>query len=544
HACALVTAWLESLPRLAVHVPGTVVESSCASRGGRACMHTLLWQPPKGSSSPKEGSPKDAGTSKGPGSPRRNGAPPAAARAATPPAAARAATPPAAPSGGTVVPGGGTPASPGVSTTGRPGPRFGRRSTDLAPPAAGPATEALARLRQIALPSSPPVPGTGHTTPSPATGHPTAPPETEPLDPASATASPAAGTLVPVGGAPAEPTAVTSRAVPLPPGTRVGRGTRRWAWLRRRAWILAIGLVAGAAGGHYASAHHASSFGATSVLVVRSGASPSGPGSANDAEALAITDAALLPSDQAVVGPVARRLGVPASEVSHDMIVDAEAGTALMQVSYSASSPARAVAGANDIARVVSGVRPNDQAVANGSVAVVSSAKSASSSGSLYKHGLVLGAVLGLLLGAAAALAAERSDRRVDDGGALAEATDCPVTVVPGGISPTELARAVERAAGGSVIELVPLRQGQAQAAHRLAWELAGPAPDGGAEPAGRPPAVAPAFADAPDILGQGQGPTVLVVGAGERVRAVSEVTERLRRLGRAPVWSVLVTAG
>lgn len=46
HGRAFVTAWLESLPRLAHRASGAVVESAERTRGSSTCIHTLLWQPP------------------------------------------------------------------------------------------------------------------------------------------------------------------------------------------------------------------------------------------------------------------------------------------------------------------------------------------------------------------------------------------------------------------------------------------------------------------------------------------------------------------
>ncbi|MGH9101101.1 MAG: hypothetical protein ACRDV8_12855, partial [Acidimicrobiales bacterium] len=48
--CALVAGWLDALPRLTSGLAWTVAESTCATRGHRMCMHTLMWRPaPEGS---------------------------------------------------------------------------------------------------------------------------------------------------------------------------------------------------------------------------------------------------------------------------------------------------------------------------------------------------------------------------------------------------------------------------------------------------------------------------------------------------------------
>jgi capsular polysaccharide biosynthesis protein len=313
--------------------------------------------------------------------------------------------------------------------------------------------------------------------------------------------------------------------------------SRRWAWARRRGWMVVLGLVAGAAGGYVAGAHHTTSYRATATLVVQSGASVAGPGSANDAQTLAVTYAALLPRDQAVVDRVASDLGVPASTVSRSLGVQAESGTALLQVKYTAPTAARAVAGADAVARAVSSLEPTGRAIAGGSVAVVSVAGTASPSDPLYHYALPLGAILGLFVGAGMVLVAERVDRRVDDPETLGEAASTHASPRPGGLSATELARALDGEVGSGPVAVVPMRPAEASAANHLADELTAAWPDGQAGP---PVTAGLPFAVAPDAVDSAAA-TVLVVGAGERHRAVVEAADRLRLQRRGPVWSVLV---
>ncbi len=324
-----------------------------------------------------------------------------------------------------------------------------------------------------------------------------------------------------------------SGAPDRPPG-------RRWAWARRRGWMVVLGLVAGAAGGYVAGAHHTTSYSATATMVVQSGASVAGPGSANDAQTLAVTYAALLPRDQAIIERVASDLRVPAATVSRSVGVEAEAGTALLQIKYTAPTAIRAVAGADAVARAVSSLEPTGRAIAGGSVAVVSVAGTASPSDPLYRYALPLGALLGLLVGAGMVLVAERVDRRVDDPETLGEAASTHASSRPGGLSATELARALDGQLGNGPVTVVPMRPAEAPAANRLADELTAVWSDD--EPfrtitAGRP------FDVAPDEVGAAVA-TVLVVGAGERHRAVAAAADRLRLQRRGPVWSVLVARG
>lgn len=602
--CALITAWLESLPRVAFRALGTVVESSCTTRGGTSCIHTLLWQIPGAATAAPV--PRHSTVE----APAANGC--AAASSTTTGSA------PTTPSAAALTPNGATEpparfsrlphdagshlgwaqASEGSSapSADRQGLEADRRCGDRrAMPGGGPPTHGERRGRdRRAHPTRQDVadrdswaeratlafhgPFHGRSGASSAemavteelpavTWEAGAPNQADPL---GAAGTPKTDELSAGSTAAKTPPAVTTassahddmmaiseeRVLQQPHSASLGARSRewagsarrssdrrgRWAWLRRRAWLVALGVIAGSGGAYLASAHHAPSYSATAVLVVRVGASPTGPGSANDALALAITDAALLPSDQSVVNQVASDLHLPVASVSHDIVAQAVAGTALLQVHFSAASPTTAVAGANDVAAAVTGPRPNDLAIANGSVAEVARAKTASSSSSLYKHALPLGAVLGLLLGIGMALAAERADRRIDEAQALHDAAGCPVTVVPGEISPVELSRAIKHAAGSGAVTLVPLRRTQFEAARQLARELGG-AGGLGAGAAGDTDEqfrVTMPFADAPDAAGKREGPVVLVVGTGERMRVVHEVAGRLRLLGRAPLWSIL----
>jgi hypothetical protein len=53
--------------------------------------------------------------------------------------------------------------------------------------------------------------------------------------------------------------------------------------------------------------------------------------------------------------------------------------------------------------------------------------------------------------------------------------------------------------------------------------------------------AVGPPFATGVVQLSGGSGPTILVLRTGRRLRDVSAAVERLRLMGRAPLWAVLV---
>ncbi len=479
-SCALVGAWLEALPRAAFGTPGTVAESACSIRGSRTCIHTLMWAP------------------------ATRGAPSGAV--ALPPTLSH---------------------SPHGALTGLP-----PVATDPIPipipvaPAVAPEVPSGYRQPSSTPPGAGPVPGRTSLVPAP-------PPALWPAAPAGYGSA--------HGQQPPPPPEESRRwrrpGAPSGPEPSAEAG-QRWAWARRRVWIIVAGVIAGALGGFVAGGRGGTTYSATSVFEVKSGASTSVAASANGAEVLAVTYAALIPDDQSLLQRVGNLTGVPASSVAGQINVQAVAGTSLLDVHFSAPSPAAALAGANDVARVLTAAASPGPAIARGSISLVSTPHTASRSGSLRKYGLPMGTLLGLVVGGAGALLAERADRRVDDLDALSAAAGCSATMIPGGISTTELARAVSRA-GEEPVTVVPLRRAQERVAQDLARDLGAAWPLQGRGGM----AVGTTFEVAPEALSDGAGQIILVVGAGERARVVAEAAERLRLLDREPVWAVLVPA-
>ena len=307
-------------------------------------------------------------------------------------------------------------------------------------------------------------------------------------------------------------------------------------WLKRRSWLLIFCVLAGTAGGYVARTLQTPMYSARSVIVVATGAGQQGPGNANDAIALALTDASILPSDQALLRAVSQKIGVPPSEVADHLSASVEAGTSVILVSFDASTPAAAVRGADAVGRVITSRNEKISAIPNGSLSLVQLATQATASGLLVTYGLPLGAFLGLLIGLVFAVAIERADPRADDVEDLARATGTAASAYPGPVSLVELEQLLDRASDGAPsVTLVPLsdfetahaialRAGlEAAATHQsLAIELAGP------------------VGSMDDRLTRGEGPTVLVARNGARLRSVKACVQRLGLLGRHPVWAVL----
>jgi capsular polysaccharide biosynthesis protein len=307
-------------------------------------------------------------------------------------------------------------------------------------------------------------------------------------------------------------------------------------WLKRRWWLLALCILAGTAGGALARSAQAPMYSASSEIVVATGAGEKGPGDANDAIALALTDASILPSDQALLNSVSQEIGVPTRVIADHLSASVEAGTSVVLVSYDASSPSAAIKGANAVGRTITSHDEEISAIPNGSLSLVQLATGASASGMLFTYGLPLGALLGLLIGLVFVVGIERADPRADDVEDLAQATGTAATAYPGPVALAELEQLLDRASDGApaatlvplsdleVAHVIALRNGlDAAADHQsLAIDIAGP------------------VGSLDDRLTRGEGPTVLVVKTSARLRSIKESVQRLEMLGRRPVWAVL----
>jgi capsular polysaccharide biosynthesis protein len=307
-------------------------------------------------------------------------------------------------------------------------------------------------------------------------------------------------------------------------------------WFRRRWWLLLLCLAAGTGGGYYARAHQSVMYTASAELAVVSGASASGPGSANDANALAVTYASIIPLDQLEMQQVADSTRLSLQTVTKSVSAVAVSGTSAIVLSFKATSADQARNDVNQFAKVVTTAPPNS-AVPGRSLTVVELATSASRSGELRNFGIPLGIILGLLAGAIAVLAIERADPRVDDVEDLAAITGTAVSLFPGTIQQIEMARSIALAGrGSSDVTIVPFSKSEEAKAEFLWTYLT----RGVRQSETRL-----------KLLGTGRlrnaqlaeetGPTALVVRPNTRARAVHAAVLRLQMLGRDPVWAVLV---
>jgi len=489
-ACELVKGLLGAVTEQVCDVKASLVENTCAQRGAPACLYSVVW----------EDHPAAPSVPNAPGPETLIDPPPAAIEPASevplpewdrPVDSDRPAVPPdAPPSPGRVIES--APLPP--TTSARPS------GESVTPPTAASAT---AYQFQVSTPNSIVVPNSAHPVPREASA---------PIAPAA----PAAAHSVVANGA-----VVTRRHFP--------RG------LIRRGWLLALALIAGSAGGWFAGVHAGTTYGAQATLVVQSGAGKTGPGSANDALALATTYAALIPKDQSILSTAGATLNLSSSAIARSLSVTVETGTSLVLLAFSAPTAARAVAGADAVARAVASSTPLTAAIAAGSVAIVNVPSSAHKQGTLHRYGIVLGAFVGLVVGLILVLAAERADPRIDDAVSMAAAAGCRSALVPTDLSFAELARVLSNAGTGTGLTVVPIAISDTAPTMELArglrpsWPADGPAV-----------AISPSFSSGVVELSRGSGPTVLVSHPGMRLRDVVAAAERLRMIGRPPVWAVL----
>jgi capsular polysaccharide biosynthesis protein len=493
-ACELVKSLLGAITVNVCAVKASVVENTCAQRGAPACLYSVVWEDQVAGPV----APVPAPTTPQIESPRRADVAMIDAVDESPlPEWDRAEIGPL---------GDATTNGHAIEPASRQGANTAQRPQE---PVASPPTAASSTAYQFQV-STP----NAIVTPRPSFPTPVVPtvPAPVPAPAMAETALPASTTAV-----------VTSRA-------RFPRG------LARRSWLLVIALVAGSAGGWFAGTHATTSYGAQATLVVQSGAGKTGPGSANDALALATTYSALIPKDQSILSTASGTLKVAPSTIEKNLTVTVENGTSLLLLSYSAPTAQRAVAGADAVARAVASGVPLTPAIAAGSVAIVSVPNSASKEGVLHKYGVVLGGFIGLVVGLILVLAAERADPRIDDAVGMAAAAGCRAAIVPSDLSFPELARVLADAGREKGrLTIVPLAIPDTASTMELARELRPCWPADG-------PAVAisPSFSSGVVELTKGSGPTVLIAHPGTRLRDVVSATERLRMMNRAPVWAVL----
>jgi len=256
------------------------------------------------------------------------------------------------------------------------------------------------------------------------------------------------------------------------PGSRI----RLIPLLRRRWWLLVLTTVAVAAAGYAVTTLKEERHTAQALVVVPTGTSSKAPGSANDAEQLAATYAALIPQDVSILREVGRVTGLPRERVERGIEVINTTDTALLELRFEDPEADRAVTGARSLARAVDrGVSPNVPDGTMGIVRLPSEPLAATPGGDAA--GLLAGLLLGLFLGCVTMVFLERADARGDDERDFADALGLPSTTL-GRRSVGPQVPLIDRweqvaARAGPRVALVPVTRRAQAAARRAAEALA-----------------------------------------------------------------------
>ncbi len=202
----------------------------------------------------------------------------------------------------------------------------------------------------------------------------------------------------------------------------------RFGVLQRRGWVVVITVIVAMLGAYTYAHHKPPNYSASAYVLVSSGATRLGPGSANEASSLATTYSGLIPKDSAIIAAVSRQLSANPSDVRSAISVFTTNSTALLEVRYSATTPGTAIAGAKAVANAIVGPTPATKAIPAGAILLASLPTSASAASSTRKTALPLGGVMGIILGLIILLAWERFDPRIDSIDDLADVLEVPVT--------------------------------------------------------------------------------------------------------------------
>jgi hypothetical protein len=305
----------------------------------------------------------------------------------------------------------------------------------------------------------------------------------------------------------------------------------------RRAALFLVPIVIAGLVGALAEHHIRPSYSAQALLLVKPGATASGPGSASEANLLATTYAALIPSDDALAAAVANRIGSDPAAARGRIGASVVTGTSLLELTYRAPRAETALVGARAAAlAIASGVMVSG-VIPAGSVQVVGLPTRATRSGGLARDAGLLGALLGAALGAVLVATAERADPRIDRPSDLEATLGCRAAAVPDDIGLVELDRALAGlvSSSGPPMCLAPMAERALRPSRALALWLA---------VLGRHVVVPPrSVVEGGGLAAQRATTIVAVVTRGERARLVQRALGKLRLIGLEPKFALLVPA-
>lgn len=327
--------------------------------------------------------------------------------------------------------------------------------------------------------------------------------------------------------------------------------------LLRRAWVIAAAVAGVVLGNGLGGGLTSSTARGEAVLVVGSGASARGPGTANEATKLARTYAASIPFDDGVLGAAQVSLGWSRKAVSDALEITNDTDTAVLRIAFEAGDEGAARTGTQAVVNALVGIPPRAQSVGAGSL-VLTRAPTVQGPSESGDGALPVGIVLGLLLGVLLAIALERADRRVDDVEGLAETLGTEASSLDT-MTPTAAVALLRRWSAGRSRPTVALLAGVpkveraipavaerlnalARRGEELRLEERSAAASVSADTALLVPGGVPGGEGAGERAALATDCVVLVIPQGARRTDVERSVNALRQLtGTSPVWGLLV---
>lgn len=328
-------------------------------------------------------------------------------------------------------------------------------------------------------------------------------------------------------------------------------GGIRLGWLRRRWWVVLICMVGVTSISLVVNRPAPVTFTGETVLIVRSGATENTPGSANEANRLAITYSQLIPQDSETLNSVSSALGVSRDDVADALTATNDANTSILRVRYTADNANEAVNGARAVADALVGATP---AASNFSGLGLSRLPDTATRNESSGTALPVGLILGFLLGAVIVIAIERSNGRIDSITDVEGELSCPVTSLQG-LSAGSILSLLQRwktlATSSPVdVAVVTGAQGQRALSQEVSVVFATTAVSEDAN--GNPVALisemnlhatgAPSTWEVGEAAVQQSNLVVLVVAEGTHINELRKTVAGLEDFGVKPAWALFAS--
>ncbi len=311
-------------------------------------------------------------------------------------------------------------------------------------------------------------------------------------------------------------------------------------WLFRRGLVLIVVVVVTTATALAVSSAKQATYSSDAILLVNPGATPTSPGSSQEAQALAATFAGLIPSDNALLHAVASATGLSLAQAKSGTSVTVVNGTSLLDLRFTAQNPTGATTGVSAMSQAISGITPATRAIPSGTITVVRDAGPPISHAQKPATAAALGLILGLFLAAVIMIIWERADARIDKAGQITASLGVP-------------ARSLDSLNVDSAAAMLDHWKSSTQREDpKIALLSAVPGMHQSTVSAGRrlgrlAPGMQLLVGGAPgeengDRVAQLADVTVLLVPQEARVRAVQQSRDYLEQLGIQPTWALMIS--